>query len=142
MKFKSRKDILFSAIILGTLAIVVVLVILGILKGEMSPNERWTLIPVSLIIGFVLWLLFGTNYELNEQEFKYQCGPFFGKIDVDRIQEIVKGKTVYVGFRPATARKGLLIKYDKHEELYISPETNDTFIKKILELKSEIKITE
>ena len=48
---------------------------------------------------------------------------------------------MWVGFKPATARKGLIIKYDKFNDLYISPETNDLFINKILELNDQIKIT-
>jgi len=142
MKFKSRKDILFSVIIFGILAFILGLTIIGILRGEMEQSERWTLIPITLVFGFVLWLYFGTNYELCDNEFKYRSGPFNGKISVDRIREIIKGKTVYVGFKPATARKGLLVKYDKYEEIYISPKTNETFIKKVLEMNSAIKITD
>lgn len=142
MKFKSRKGILFSLIIFGVLAFILRITIVGILKEEMAQSERWTLIPITLVFGFVLWLYFGTNYELNQKEFIYRSGPFNGKINIDRIREIVKDKTVYVGFKPATARKGLLVKYDKYEEIYISPKTNETFIQKILEMNSGIKITD
>ena len=142
MKFRSRKDILFSIIVFGILAFVIGLTIVGIMKGEMEQNEQWTLIPITLVTGFVLWLYFGTNYELTQNGLKYRSGPFNGKIDISRIREIVKGKTMYVGFKPATARNGLIIKYDKYEELYISPETNELFIEKILELNGQIKITE
>ena len=141
MKFKSRKDILFTSVIFGVLIFIIGITVLGILKGEMAENKRWTLIPIILVVGFVLWLYFDTSYELKEGNFKYVNGPFKGNISVDRIREIVKGKTIYVGFKPATAKNGLIIKYDKFEEIYISPKTNEAFIKKILELNSKIKIT-
>ncbi|MFD0797785.1 PH domain-containing protein [Maribacter chungangensis] len=142
MKFKSRKDTLFTLIVFGVLSFVIVLIITGILKDEMAPEERWVMIPVSLVIGLVLWLYFGTCYELNQNEFIYWYGPFSGKVSIHKIREVVKGKTVYVGFRPATARNGLIIKYDTYGELYISPETNDSFIKRLLELKSDVIISE
>lgn len=142
MKFKSRKDILFTLVIFGVLACITGLTILGMYKGEMDPNERWVLVPVSLAIGLVLWLYFGTIYELKDNALIYKSGPFNGKINAVRIKEVVKDTTVYVGFRPATARNGLLVKYDTYNEIYISPETNETFISKLLEMNSEIKITD
>ena len=72
----------------------------------------------------------------------YKSGPIIGKISVDRITEIIKGKTLWAGLKPATSRKGLIVKYDKYNEVYISPKTNESFIKKILELNGQIKITE
>ena len=81
----------------------------------------------------MLWLYFDTNYELTTSEFKYKSGPIKGAIKLDDITEIIKGKSLWVGLKPATARNGLIIKYQKYEEIYISPKTNDLFISKILE---------
>ena len=143
MKFESKKDTLFSVIILGTNVFLIIVTIAGILKGEMKKGEYWSLIPVLGIVGFLFWLYFGTNYELTKENgLIYRSGPFNGKISLERITEIIKGKTLWVGFRPATARKGLIIKYDKFNEIYISPKNNESFIKKILELNKTIKITQ
>lgn len=143
MKFDSKKDILFSIIILGINAFLIGITIVGIINGEMEKDEYWALILIFAVVGLLFWLYFGTNYELSKTDgFIYRSGPFNGKINTDRITEIIKGKTLWVGFRPATARKGLIIKYDKYNELYISPKTNETFIAKILELNSGIKISE
>ena len=143
MKFDSKKDILFSIIILGVNAFLIGITIVGILNGEMEKYEYWTLILILAIVGLLFWLYFGTNYELSQEGgLIYRNGPFNGKINTDRITEIIKGKTLWVGFRPATARKGLIIKYDKYNELYISPKTNELFINKILELNNRIKISD
>ncbi len=121
----------------------IIVTIAGILKGEMEKGEYWSLIPVLGIVGFLFWLYFGTNYELTKENgLIYRSGPFNGKISLERITEIIKGKTLWVGFRPATARKGLIIKYDKFNEIYISPKNNESFIEKILELNKTIKITQ
>jgi hypothetical protein len=90
--------------------------------------------------GLLLWSYFNTSYQLSEKGLSYRNGPLRGKIDLDRIREIEKGRTLWVGLRPATARKGLIVKYDRFEEIYISPDSNDTFIEKILELKKDIHI--
>lgn len=117
--------------------------ILDVVSGKMETVGYWPLVLVFSVVGLLLWLYFGTNYELSKTDgLIYRSGPFNGKINTDRITEIIKGKTLWVGFRPATARKGLIIKYDKYNELYISPKTNETFIAKILELNSGIKISE
>ncbi|MEA1786262.1 PH domain-containing protein [Arenibacter sp. GZD96] len=143
MKFDSKKDVLFTMIMLGINAFLIGITITGIWNGEMVKDEYWALIPVLALVGLLLWLYFGTGYELSKENgLVYKSGPFNGKIKVERITEIIKGKTLWVGFRPATSRKGLIIKYDRYNDLYISPKTNESFIEKILELNADIKITE
>lgn len=142
MKFESKKDTLFTCFILiiNAFLIGVLISILG--KGTMETHKYWGVIVILSCVFLLFWLYFGTNYELSKDGFFYRNGPFKGKISLNRITEIVKGKTLWVGFRPATARKGLIIKYDKFNELYISPKTNESFIEKLLELNKNIKITE
>ncbi|GHC59093.1 PH domain-containing protein [Ulvibacter litoralis] len=143
MKFDSKKDILFSVVILGMNAFLIGITIVGIASGEMEKDEYWTLFLILAVVGLLFWLYFGTNYELTkENKLIYRSGPFNGKISIDRITEIIKGKTLWVGFRPATSRKGLIVKYDNYNEIYISPKTNELFIEKILELNRDIKISE
>jgi hypothetical protein len=143
MKFESKKDILFSIIILGMNAFLIGITIVGIASGEMEKHEYWTIILIPAVVGLLFWLYFGTNYELSKENgLVYRSGPFNGKINIDRITEIIKGKTLWVGFRPATSRNGLIVKYDKYNEIYISPKTNELFIDKILELNEKVKITE
>lgn len=142
MKFKSKKDSLFSLVVLGACAFILVLTVVGVLKGEMDPDEYWTLPIVIGVCLALLWFYFGTYYELGKEGLVYRSGPIKGKISIDRITEIVIGKTLWVGFRPATSRNGLIVKYDTYNEIYISPQTNESFVKKILELKSDIKISE
>jgi hypothetical protein len=93
------------------------------------------------MIGLLLWIYFKTEYVLTASKLIYKSGPLRGSIEIHRIREIIKDKTLWSGLKPATARNGLIIKYDKFEEIYISPETNETFIKRILELNDKIKIT-
>jgi len=142
MKFESKKDILFSTIILGLNTFLIGIILFGLISGTMEKHEYWTIILVFGVVGLLFWMYFGTNYELSKDEFIYRNGPINGKISIHRITEIVKGKTLWVGCRPATSRKGLIVKYDKYNEIYISPKTNEVFIEKILEINNKIKISE
>lgn len=141
MKFKSRKDILLSLVIFGVTGLLMGILIYGIMVGNIQKNEYWDLFIVGGVICFLIWFYFGTRYELTSTDFKYYSGPFRGKIALIRIKEVVVGTTVWVGFRPATARNGILIKYDTYEELYISPKTNESFVIALKELKSDIIIS-
>ncbi len=139
MKFKSRKDLFFSAIILGLNTFLIGITIFGLISGEVY----WAMLLVLGVAGLLFWMYFGTCYELSKEDgLTYRCGPFNGKMSIGRITGIVKGKTIWIGSGPATAKKGLTIKYDKYNEMYISPKTNESFIGKILELNGEIEITE
>src|SRR5690606_35036878 len=110
MRFKSRKDWFFSLIILCVTSFIIGIVCYKMYLGNLKPDDYWGL-PISLLVaGFLLWLFFGTSYELSNGTFIYRNGPITGKIDVKRIIEVKRGKTLWVGFKPATARHGLIIK--------------------------------
>ena len=66
MKFESRKDILFSTVILGINVFLIALTMVGIINGELKEEEYWAIAPISIIVGFLFWLYFGTNYKLSE----------------------------------------------------------------------------
>lgn len=112
-----------------------------ITTGNSAELFSWTDGFMLLVVGLLFWLYFGTAYELTQKELSYKSGPLRGTIALKRITEIIKGKSLWSGLKPATARNGLIIKYDKYEQVYISPESNDAFIAKILELNKNIKIT-
>tara|TARA_R110001606_G_scaffold8489_2_gene37475 strand:- start:52 stop:486 length:435 start_codon:yes stop_codon:yes gene_type:complete len=142
MKFKSRKDILFQLLGFSIIGFFIGIILFRIFSdGIGNYNFMWTDIFMLTVAGFLIWLGLGTNYELTQTELKYKSGPIRGKIEIDKIHEIIKGKTLWSGLKPATARNGLIIKYEKYNEIYISPKTNDSFVKKILELNDKIKIT-
>jgi hypothetical protein len=142
MKFKSKKDRLFQLLGFSIIGFFIGIILFRIFSdGIENYNFMWTDIFMLTVAGFLVWLGLGTNYELTQTELKYKSGPIRGKIEIDKIHEIIKGKTLWSGLKPATARNGLIIKYEKYNEIYISPKTNDSFVKKILELNDKIKIT-
>lgn len=137
MKFTSRKDILFTSLLLGVIVLFVGLIFLLICQGKDWFWASLWLITLSILL---LWIYFDTSYQLTKEHLIYRNGPIRGKINIADIKEVEANKTLYVGIKPALARKGLIIKYNKYDEIYISPKTNESFIKKLLELNGEVKV--
>ncbi|MGV3610798.1 MAG: PH domain-containing protein [Fluviicola sp.] len=142
IKFSSRKSVFFSLLIFGMVALVAVLFFLGIAFERIGKQEYWLALPFTAIISLFLWIYFGTYYKLTDTELIYRSGPIRGRIVMHEIREIVKGKTMYSGLKPATAAKGLIIKFRKYDEIYISPVSNESFIAEIGKRNPHILISE
>src|SRR5690606_3359571 len=86
MKFDSKKDLLFSTVILGINAFLIGVAVFAIVMGDMDKEGYLALILIFAVVGLVFWLYYGTRYELTKENgLKYRSGPFKGKIAVDRI---------------------------------------------------------
>lgn len=138
MKFTSRKDILVTSLVFGVIVLLVGLTFLQLHQGK---EWHWANLLVLAVILLLLWIYFDTSYLLINRHLIYKSGPIRGKINIADIKEVEANKTLYVGIKPALARKGLIIKYNKYDEIYISPKTNESFIKKLLELNGEVKVS-
>lgn len=137
MKFKSRKDNFFKLVFAISFLLMVAIIAFNF---KLDKESIIASIIILLTIVFLGWIYFGTNYQLQNHYLKYKCGPIRGKIAINTINEIEKNKTLWAGFRPATATKGLIIRYNKFDEIYITPESNDSFIDEILKINSAIVI--
>ena len=139
--FSSRKSVFFSILVFGIVLFMTGVFSLGIAFGWIEKEDYWVAIVFSAINALLLWFYFGTNYKLTDTELIYRSGPIRGKIKIDEIREIVKGKTMIAGLKPATAEKGLIVKYRKYDEVYISPVSNDQFVAEILKHNPKIIIS-
>ncbi len=140
MIVKSKKDSLFK-IIFFAFSILLLTILYKILnKNSIDINDILSIIIVSLTLVLIFWVFYGTYYKINKNTFTYNSGPIRGSIDIQKINIIYKGKTKWVGFKTATALNGLIIKYNKFDEIYISPKSNDEFIKALLKINNNIKI--
>ena len=81
MKFKSRKDILFTTIILGLFIFMLLITLIGVTSGEMGNGKYFSLILALSVSVLLIWLFFGTNYELTKQNgHVYKSGPIQEKL--------------------------------------------------------------
>ncbi len=136
--FKSKRDFLFAFIVYTCVVFFTLMIVYDFYK-----NGVYVLFPhvITLAVSvLLLWIFYFTDYKLTDALLIYKCGPLRGKIKINSIKEIVVGKTLWVGLKPATARNGLIVKFNKYDEIYISPETNEMFISEILKRNPEIKI--
>jgi hypothetical protein len=102
-------------------------------------------IPIIICVacaGLLLWILLGTNYKIEGSYLKYKSGPITGKIDIFRIHTIEHQKNwmVATSLKPALGSKGIIIKYNKFDDIYISPKKKQEFIDSLLEINSHIEI--
>lgn len=140
MVFKSRKDTFFKTVIIGTVVFLVGLPLYHYLDSGVMP--AWPIYLINLaVIGFFMWFWFGTHYRIDATHIHYRCGPFRGKIAIDAIRELQRNTTMWSGFRPALARKGIIVKYNKYDEIYFSPDSNDAFIKVLLGVREDIPVS-
>ncbi|MDO6854037.1 PH domain-containing protein [Cellulophaga lytica] len=142
MIFKSRKDNLFKGVMIVVILLLCLILFFSIFDEVKTTNHIVSIVVNALVLCLLLWVFYGTSYKLTSTALSYKSGPFKGEIAITDIHQIIKGKTLWVGLKPATASKGLIIKYNKFDEVYISPKTNDSFITEILKHNSTIKIIE
>lgn len=142
MKFKSRKDVFFTVVVYALLLFMLITTSISVSDKNRSTETIVTGLVTLLTCIFILWLFHGTYYVISKKTLYYYSGPFRGKVPIEKITSIRKGKTMWVGLKPATAKNGLIIKYEKYNDIYISPLTNELFIKEILKVNPSISIKE
>jgi hypothetical protein len=88
------------------------------------------LLPLLAPFGLLLWVVFDTYYVIDGQKLRYRSAFVRGEVEIGRIREIVKGKTLWIGIKPALARNGLIVKFNTYDEIYISPENHDAMVER------------
>jgi hypothetical protein len=141
VKFKSRIDWLFLSVIFGTIGLCLALVIGTALNDEEGFWGVGIMSSVTILLSWLLLsVLLNTNYSVDEDHICYESGPFKGKVEIQTIREIQVGKSMWTGLRVATAMNGLIISHGKYDEVYISPDSNSSFIEKIKQVKPDLII--
>ena len=113
-----------------------------LLNKNTFTEKPFILLPLAIPLILIFWIYFDTYYKIENNELIYRSGFLRGKIEISKIREVLKGKTMWSGLKPALARKGLIIKFNKYDEIYIAPENNDEMISDLLKANPTIKISE
>ncbi len=138
--FFSRKGWTSGLIIWGVIALLVIIILIPIsLKGFDSVPWVVFLILCAIVV-LLTWIWFGTYYVLTPYYLSYSSGPFRGKIPISSIVWVQHQHTLLSGSRPALAFNGLLIRYNKYDEIYISPAEKAAFIYALQQLNPTIKV--
>lgn len=120
----------------------VMLVGIFFLDKETFSQKPYLFVPTLLPSALILWPLLHTYYQIKDNKLIYRSGFIQGEIEIHNIKEIVKGKTMWVGLKPALATKGIIIKYNRFDDIYFSPKDNEELIGDLLKLNREIVVRE
>ena len=137
--YKPNKKGLINYLLIGS---VILPMIIFFLDKNTFTEKPFILLPLLSPLILIFWIYFDTYYKIVNNELIYRSGFLRGKVEIPTIKEILKGKTMWSGIKPALAKNGLIIKFNKYDEIYIAPESNNELISDLLKLNSEIKITE
>lgn len=138
IKFKPNRKSYIKGVLMASLILPFILISF---MWRIFSEEPAMMVPLFLPFAIFLWIYFGTYYIVSGGKLFYRSAFLRGQIDISTIREIVVGTTAWTGTRPATATKGLLIKFNAYDEIYISPESNDVLIDAVTQVNSHIKIT-
>ena len=138
--FKTRTDALFKGLMIFSIAICVI---------PMWPLLRSGISGIEALIAFVIlaattlmMIAFYTHtyYRIEGNELRWRSSILFGKFSISSIHKVAVNQTLWVGTRPATAKNGVIIYYNKYDEIYFSPSDNEAFVAALLEINPEIKV--
>lgn len=136
--FPSAKSPVVGIIFLCTTLLMLGLGVDDTATNGFSISTILVLIFMALIGGLLAWIWFGTSYTIQTGYVYYRSGPIRGNIPVSQIREIRKNASLWSGLRPALAFKGIVVYYNKWDEIYFSPKKQDEFIQALQELNPQL----
>jgi hypothetical protein len=128
--FKSKIDWWFGLILVYP----IFLSITALLEGE------WIgLLGLAGVVGFILVLSKTTQYIINENQLIVKSTWIVNeKIDISKITKIEKSNSILSS--PALSLDRLLVRYNKYDEVLISPKEKIEFINELLKINPNIEI--
>jgi hypothetical protein len=138
-RFLSTKNT-FTIVVLWILVLFLfVSLVLNFNKGN---DPLIPVIIVSLVIGFVLWVILDTRYVIKSNFLLYRSGPIRGRVDITKIKSIKhhSGLNVPVMLKPALDTKGFIVTYNSYDDLFISPAHGAIFISELKKINPQIEV--
>lgn len=139
MRYPSDKNPFVTLLLFGALVLMAVLCYQMVSNGG---TEQWNILILAGVSAFMLWMWFGTYYDIDGRELRYRSGPVNGSIDIGAIRKIEVGKTKFVGLKPALGAKGCVIHYNIYDEIYLSPKDKPSFIAALKAINPAIVVEE
>ncbi|RKR84098.1 PH (Pleckstrin Homology) domain-containing protein [Mucilaginibacter gracilis] len=124
--------------------IIVALISFLIIMAIISFSDKAYIVTVILIatLSYLVWMWYDTYYMIDGDKLFYKSALLKGSINISTIVEIVKNKTQFSGIKPSLSTKGIIIKYNKWDDIYISPIDIDRFIGALKNVNPSIKTIE
>ncbi len=138
MRYETKRDYTFLVIFLFVFLIYSCVSIYSVYYKQ-DKSSVWAFIVVLSLITLFLVLIYKTTFFILEEN-ELICKSLFitRKIPYQNIRRVEKQKGLYAGLKMSTAWKGIVVHYNKYDDLLISPEREEVFIKE-LELRIRSK---
>lgn len=138
--FKARTDALFNGLMIFSIAVCVLPIWPLLRSGISGIEELITFVILTATTLMMISFYTHTYYRIDGDELRWRSSILFGKFSVSSIRKVVVNQTLWVGTKPATARNGVIIYYNKYDEIYFSPADNEAFVAALLEINPEIEV--
>ncbi len=97
---------------------------------------------LAIVLGgfvFIAHFFLTTVYIIQNNQLQIKCGLFYNqKIDIDRIQSILKSNNILSA--PALSFDRIEIVYEKNKRILISPQESQNFINNLLRINPNIRV--
>lgn len=142
MRFNSSRNIYTVSLLWLTVLFLLVVPFLPPEESETEAQSIIGLVIVCLINAFLIWVLLDTRYTIKGNQLYYCSGPIRGRIDILKIHQLEHVTTWYVTslIKPALGYYGLTVRYNKFDDIYISPKEKEKFIAELLKINPDIKV--
>lgn len=140
MKFAAKKDKSISVLFLIIWMFCGATIFRTVMNMDKQISSLLLCLVLLAVIGTITWIWLDTSYQLKNDKLFYKSGPFRGSVNINKIIKITKNQTLVSGLKPALARKGLIIRFNKWDEIYIAPLEQEKLIMELLKVNTEIQI--
>ena len=138
--FKARTDTLFNGVLIFSIAVCVIPMWPLIRSGISGAEALIAFVILAATTLMMITFYTHTYYTVDGDELRWRSSILSGRFSVSSIHKVSVNKTLWVGTRPATARNGVIIYYNKYDEIYFSPSDNEAFVAALLEINPEIEV--
>jgi hypothetical protein len=140
--FQSSKNYIIVSLLW---LIIIFLVVVPFLAEGDKNADKVPVLPIVIlysITAMLIWILLDTKYSIKEKQLFYCSGPIRGSIKIEKIRKIERWNKWYVTsfIKPALGKNGLIIYYDKFNDIYISPKDKEAFIAALREINPNIEV--
>ncbi|WP_298154815.1 PH domain-containing protein [Flavobacterium sp.] len=139
--FNSAKNIYTLAI----LWVLVIMLPVPFIYATLFSEEAIEIVPLIVILlieVFFLSMLLDTKYIVDGNLLHYRSGPIRGKIDILKIRKIEENNSFIKTstLKPGLSNKGFTIHYNAYDDIFISPERKEDFVKTLVAINPQIEV--
>ncbi|HBK83853.1 MAG TPA: hypothetical protein DDZ41_09725 [Flavobacterium sp.] len=139
--YKSKRSKRLNAVFVVSIALIIAATIPALLND--IRKEFYIVIVINTItLILLISIVLKTEYKIDDAILRWQSGPFYGKINIQKIQKIEHHTGIYIPtfWKPALSQVGLIIRYNEFDTIYISPINQSKFIAQLIEINPKIKV--